>query len=285
MNFPLAGRRAFMCAAFCLCLTASGGSIALAKSPDLAALAARAAATVEQLHRNASKALVTAAQDRAFGSYFAAHDHGERQKSKARIDRVSLSVQERFHVEEMCLIDPNGAEISRIVGKEIAHDLATDEADALFFAPGFDTDHRKVYISPIYMSPDAAKWVVAYVTPVLVDGQKKSILHYEHSLSAYSTILARQAQTLGAKIMVVNDAGYVIFDSRRQIPMEKVGEKEDLGDYFEAFSFAGRDLAAVKAELGASRAHGKGKVEGPGGAYSVAFRQVGRWTIIAWEEI
>lgn len=264
-------------------LVASNG--AYADTSDVEATAARAAATLERLHHNASKALVTAAQDKAFGAYFHAHDHDSRKESKARIDRVSLSVQERFHVEEMCLIDPSGAEISRIVGKEIAHDLATDEADAPFFAPGFETEHRKVYISPIYLSPDADRWVIAYVTPVLVDGNKKSILHYEHSLTAYHTALARQAETLGGNIIVVTDTGHVIFDSRTEIETDRVSGKEDRGDYFQNFILAGLDLAELKAAVNADGAEAVGRVAGSDQMYDVALRQVGRWSIIVWKTL
>ena len=56
---------------------------------------------------------------------------------KQKIDSISLNVQRNFHVEEMCLTNPHGSEISRIVGKEIAYNLSNEEAGAGFFAPGF----------------------------------------------------------------------------------------------------------------------------------------------------
>lgn len=263
-----------------------GGALtnASAGTRDVEAVAARAAATVERLHYNASKALVTAAQDEAFEDYFH-NDHGARQEKKARIDRVSLAVQDRFHVEEMCLIDPNGAEISRIVGKEVAYDLATDEADAPFFGPGFATEHRKVYTSSIYLSPDAEKWVIAYVTPILVKGEKKSILHYEHSLDAYSSAIMRQAEVMDGNVIIAADTGHVIFDSRVKIAIGRIDGKEELSDYFTNFTLGGHDLNTLVAALPASDGGAAGRVTGPDGAYDVALRKVGRWSVIAWQAL
>lgn len=274
--------------ALACCLLWGSGSVATAEPADVEALARRAAATVQQLHDNASRALVTAAQDEAFSTYFHAHDghdHHARDEIKARIDRVSLSVQDRFHVEEMCLIDPNGVEISRIVGSEIAHDLATDEADAPFFGPGFETEHRRVYTSPVYLSPDASRWVIAYVTPVLVDGHKRSILHYEHALTAYTGALQRQAETLDGNIIVVTDTGHVIFDSRHEISIEGIEGRETLDDYFAAFDLDGHDLASLRGALLRDGTEGAGRLIGDGDTLDVAVQTVGQWTIVAWRAV
>ena len=161
----------------------------LADEAGIEGIVAKKAATLKLLHRKSKKALVNAAQDNSFAEYFSAHSDDGRSRIKERIDRISLHVQSRFHVEEMCLINVEGAEVSRIVGKEIADDLALDEADAIFFKPGFEQNPRKAYVSPTYMSPDADKWVIAYVTPILAAREKKAILHYEHTLAVYQDVL------------------------------------------------------------------------------------------------
>src|SRR5262245_3687143 len=122
------------------------------------ALVAKKSAIIEIMHAKARKALVTAAQDYRYREYFTAESAGERARLKAEIDRISQRVQAEFHVEEMCLIDPQGAEISRIVKNSIAYDLATNETQNVFFAPGFALHPRTVYVSPLYMSADADKW-------------------------------------------------------------------------------------------------------------------------------
>jgi hypothetical protein len=138
------------------------------------ALVAKKSAIIEIMHSKARKALVTAAQDYRYREYFAAESADERARLKAEIDRISQRVQAEFHVEEMCLIDPQGAEISRIVKNAIAYDLATNETQNVFFAPGFALRPRTVYVSPLYMSADADKWVLGYVTPIVVDNTTKA---------------------------------------------------------------------------------------------------------------
>ena len=111
--------------------------VAHADLASVESLVAKKAAIVEMMHTKARKALVTAAQDDRYREYFAAGSADERARLKAEIDRISLKVQAEFHVEEMCLIDPQGAEISRIVQNSIAYDLATNETQNVFFTPSF----------------------------------------------------------------------------------------------------------------------------------------------------
>lgn len=245
-------------------------------------LIAQKAATVERLHFKANKALVTAAQDKTFGLYFHA-DHQMRNQIKPRIDQISLSVQSRFHVEEMCLINPEGAELSRIVGREIADDLADDETGAIFFAPGFATPVRKVHISPIYMSVDANKWVTAYVTPVVVEGNKKAILHYEHTLRSFQDALNKRMERENGAVLVAIDAdGYIVSDSRKAIAIDKKGDAEDRADYFDRFDLDGMNLSAVRNASGGSADKGAGTVKAGGKTYSVAYQTVEDWTILAF---
>lgn len=273
------------CAGLALALTLAAPGGAKADAAAMDALAERATAAIGRLHSNAQRALVTVAQDEAFADYFHTHDDDDRHRHKSRIDQVSLATQDKFHVEEMCLIDPQGAEISRIVGDEIAHDLATDEADAPFFAPGFAAGHRQVYTSPIYLSPDADKWVVAYVTPVLVDGDKRSILHYEHAFTVYGEILQNLADRADGALMIVADTGHVIFDSRTQIPIERKGDLEARDDYFASFALAGLDLAGFREAIGGAESQGQGRITMGEAAHDAAFRVIGPWTLISLQAL
>lgn len=247
----------------------------------LQSLLERKAATVERLHFKAKKALVTAAQDNTFSKYFHSHSDSEKTNHKHKIDQISLAVQNRFQVEEMCLIDPKGAEISRIVGKEIADDLADDEASASFFKPGFAAGPRKVHVSQPYMSADAHKWVVAYVTPIIVDGEKKAILHYEHTLEAFQSALNRDVADSGSVMLAVDPDGYVVSDSRADIAIDIKGDAKDRKTYFKAFDLGGMSLDDVRKSLGADSAKGSGTISASGKEYGVAYKAVSGWTIIA----
>ncbi|NNE84590.1 MAG: cache domain-containing protein [Alphaproteobacteria bacterium] len=203
---------------------------ATAGESELSSLIAKKAAILESLHKKAKKALVNSAQDKVFPNYFHAA-HGHRHEAKAKIEQVTLAVQSNFHVEEMCLIDPSGPEITRIVGSVIAPDeeLSPDESGAIFFAPGFAKAPRRVHLSPPYMSPDAHKWVLAYTTPVVVDDEKKAILHYEHGLDVFQNALKG-----GAYILAVSEDGYVISDSRKSLNIILNNDNsEELAGYFQ----------------------------------------------------
>jgi len=227
---------------------ATAGTV-LAAPASVDELLAKKVAVLRILHGKAKKALVNAAQDHTFERYFTSEHAHHRRELKDRIDRIALAVQDRSHTEEMCLIDPNGHEISRIVGDRIAHDLSQDEAAAPFFKPGFAHPPRSVLVSPIYLSVDAHKWVVAYVTPVIADGNKRAILHFERGLDVYQAFLTRDLAATDARLLAVDRRGYIVVDSARQLPVIERDDARELGDYFEIFAWNGLDLAAATAML------------------------------------
>jgi hypothetical protein len=267
-------------------------SVALLLAPkfahaDLAAvesLVAKKAAIVEMMHTKARKALVTAAQDDRYREYFAAGSADEQARLKAEIDRISLKVQAEFHVEEMCLIDPQGAEISRIVENSIAYDLASNETQNVFFTPGFALRPRTVYISPLYVSQDANRWVLGYVTPIVVDGVTKAILHYEHGLKIFQQALNKDQGGDVRYIVAVDGDGRVISDSRTPVATEKKGDSESSADYFASFGLGELDFPGLKARLGGGD-KGSGTVATADGRYDVAYQTVGHWTLIAVDRL
>jgi hypothetical protein len=271
---------AAMAVAICLSAGVQAGEA------ELRALAAKKAAVIKTLHDKATLAIVQVAQDPAFPTYFEAahlghHDHAH--EAKVRIDNISLATQAKFHVEEMCLIDINGAEVSRIVKNQIAYDLSLEEASAPFFAPSFAGKPRTTYIAPRYMSPDVARWVIAYTTPIEVDGEKVAILHYEHGLDFYQAALAREPAPEGTFVLAVDSEGYIVADTRSAIPIEQIGESEDPGDYFQRFELGGMDLAGLKSALEAGA--GVVALQDGGTDYMVASRSIADWTIVAVEKL
>jgi Cache domain len=241
---------------------------------------AKKAAILEDLHKRISASLAAVAQDKAFSDYFLDGDPARRAQLKQRIDLISLKTQEKFRVEEMCLIGADGAEIARIVGSVVAYDLSPDETGAVFFAPGFAQASRQVFISPPYVSPDAPKWVVGYATPIIADNVTRAILHFEHGLETYQEALGAQPPPDGTYVLAVTDSGWIIYDSRREIPIDKKGESVTPADYFDAFSLGGLSIAEFRRQYGDGTA-GSGTVERDGTRWEFAYRQVGTWTLIA----
>lgn len=265
---------------------ATASAPVLAGEAEMTALAAEKAAVLSNMHKKAKRALVNAAQDEAFPRYFTSHDHGAKSDAKSRIEQVTLTVQSRFHVEEMCLISKDGPELTRIVGREIApdSDLSPDESGAGFFAPGLATKPRRAYVSNPYMSPDANRWVLAYVTPVVVEGDKEAILHYEHGLDAYQAVLNKGMSGVYRYVIAVSDGGYVVSDSRTPIDIERKGDMEADADYFQPVEkAAGKGVAGVYAGVG-DRKRGSATVSENGTDYAVAFATVeGGWVVMAIE--
>lgn len=264
-----------------ICLAAVTSALLLSSGVAMAAgaadgLVAKKNAVVGNLHKKATRALVNAAQDEGYIAFLAATP-AERHELKHRVDKVSLNVQSKFNVAEMCLIDASGPELARIVGQEVADDLSADESGAVFFKPGFATSPRQGYISPIYMSPDAARWVVAYVTPVVVNGENKAILHYEHSLDTFQSAL-NQGVKADEWVMAVSGEQYVISDSRQEIAIDQIDDKEEQSAYFRPFSFAGMDMAGVKAAIDAGKT-----LQHEGKTYQGAYKQSEHWTLFAFK--
>ena len=267
---------------------ATASAPVLAGETEMNALVAEKAAILSNMHKKAKRALVNAAQDEAFPRYFTAHDHGAKKDAKSRIEQVTLAVQSSFHVEEMCLISKDGPELTRIVGREIApdSDLSPDESAASFFAPGLATKPRRAYVSNPYMSPDANRWVLAYVTPVVVEGDNEAILHYEHGLDAYQAALNKGMSGDDRYVIAVSPGGYVVSDSRGPIDIERSGDKEAAADYFKPVEqAAGEAVAGVYAGVGDNK-RGVATVSENGAQYAVAFATVeGGWVVMAIEKM
>jgi hypothetical protein len=224
------------------------------------------------------------AQDPSYREYFNAQSDQHRHELKERIDRISLEAQHKFDVGEMCLINQNGHEISRIVEGAVAHDLSTEEAAAIFFKPAFALAPRNVYVSPIYMSPDVNRWVVAYATPIEVDGENKAILHYEHELATYQDLLAEGLAGDQARfLLAVNEEGWIVADSRREIDTAMRGDSAVPSDYFERFQLGETALEALKDQLGGGPS-GRGTIARDGVPHDVAWRTVKGWTLLGFEQ-
>ncbi len=268
--------------ALALALLAQAAFAAPAAVENLAAMLDKKASTLELMHRKARKALVTAAQDRVFRSYFTASTPAVREAYKQQIERIALNVQNRFRVEEMCFIDRSGAEIARVFEGEVAHDLDLNESDTPFFAPTFALPEGRVHVSPAYLSGDAHKWVVAYVTPIAHEGRNLAILHYEHDLAAYQNALTKDWSGDDRFIAAVDRTGWVLADSRRAISLRQRGEAVEPAAYFKKFDLHGLGIGDVRSRLGSGDS-GSGTLVLGGKTYSVAYRAVQDWTVIAVE--
>ncbi len=189
----------------------------------------------------------------------------------------------KFDVAEMCIIDENGIEHSRITGSEIApnDDLSTEEASAPFFNQAFELNPKQSASTSIYMSPDALTWVVAYVSPLLIDGKKSAFAHYEHGLAKFRD-LANKSLPSDVYLLMVSPDGYVFSDSRKDIPLAAQGEKEAESDYFASLDKGLKGVESVLSDMKAGKSSGVVNArDDQGNTVEVAYENVDSWYVVA----
>ncbi len=275
---------------FLLCASVLFGSAAASGADQLAGMQdelAMRVSLVKRFHQKYSRSLVTAAQDQVFKKYFLARTEDEKEKLKRKIDQLSLAVQAEFKVDEMCLIDRKGQEISRIVYRAIApdKDLSSEEASAAFFKPSFAKDGKRVHVSPPYMSADSLRWVVCYATPiVLEDGTKPGIYHYETPLYA----LQKRANKRLEKdqdhyFLLVNKDGYVMSDSRKKFKLELDPADTEMNVPYSYYfpHLKDSDLRGLSSDI-LKGGEGSSRFEAGGAEYLVAYRPLNYadWTAV-----
>lgn len=253
-------------------------SVATAGSIQLTDTLHKKTALFGSMHKKASRSLVNAAHDKVFLAYFNASSDSERKKLKGEIEQVSLVVQKRFVVDEMCLIDNTGQELARIVFDKVApdSDLSPDEGSAPFYKPSFTKNDREVHVQSPYLSADSLRWVIAYSTPIVKkDGSKPAFLHYEMPLEKYQKEMAKGIKRGGDTFIVVVDRdGFSWVDSRHKYQLKGDPETAETADYFPKLE---KELLSA-IDLGKT---GKGQFKKDGKSYSVAYKPAGQfnWTM------
>lgn len=266
--------------ALCLFAAAAGAS----RSESGAALLARRAAMLELLHHQAEIALVTAAQDRTFDAYFHAAGDAERAELRQRLGRLTSNMKTTFAVDGVRLIDLAGSEIA---GTSAADNQADDGdvTEASFFHDAFLQPARHVYLSPPFVSTDSRRWVVSYATPIVVDGFVRAILHYEHYLDGYQRVLEDRAEGIAGYLLLVDQGGWVIADSRKPVEMRQHGHAVDPAEYFTKFEWQGLGLADLAASFDRDGGMMWTTQPGPDGVYRIEAQTVRDWTLLLFEKI
>jgi signal transduction histidine kinase len=181
---------------------------------------------INDLHYRAAQDLLFAVKNSVFVRYFDLPDSmaGDVYKSgvlqftpeqrlvKNELDQWIYNFQKRFNVDETCLIDPRGQEITRVVLQNIAPDknLSYSEWMTPFFRPSFQNNVDHVYYQYPYVSPDTKRWVFAYTTPIVrSDGYKAAFYHFEMPMKIFQDLV----QTTSGRMYVVDPSGYLVADS------------------------------------------------------------------------
>lgn len=191
---------------------------------------------VETLHSRASEDLVFALKNPKFVEYFelpetkAGNTYDEngvlqftenQRKLKQELEQWIYHFQNKFDVDETCLIDTSGQEHVRLVLTKIEIDeyLSPDEESAAFFEPSFRKQKDEVYVQYPYVSPDTERWVFAYTSPVeLGNGQKPAFYHFEMPITVFQNLLHVDS----GRMYVLDPAGFIVADSAGMIQNDVV---------------------------------------------------------------
>ncbi|MFQ5498012.1 MAG: histidine kinase dimerization/phospho-acceptor domain-containing protein, partial [Nitrosopumilus sp.] len=210
----------------------------------------RVMADIETLHARASEDLVFALKNPKFVEYFELPESksgnvydengvlqfSEKQRViKQELEQWIYHFQNKFDVDETCLIDTSGQEHTRLVLTRIESDknLSPDEESTPFFEPTFRKQKDTVHVQYPYVSPDTKRWVFSYSSPVeLGNGQKPAIFHFEMPISIFQNLL----HVDNGRMYVIDPAGYIVADSAGTIADKVVSYEPE--NQFPAFQAA-----------------------------------------------
>jgi len=211
---------------------------------------------IETLHSRASEDLVFTLKNPKFVEYFElseskagnVYDENgilqftEKQRElKKELERWTYHFQNKFDVDETCLIDFSGQEHTRLVLTKIApdEDLSPEEASAPFFEPSFMKQRDEVHVQYPYVSPDTERWVFAYTSPIQLDnGQKPAFYHFEMPMTVFQNMLKVDS----GRAYVVDPAGFIVADSAGTVPSDVISfEPENQFPPFQSVYAAGNN--------------------------------------------
>ncbi|MGA9841602.1 MAG: sensor histidine kinase [Nitrososphaeraceae archaeon] len=181
---------------------------------------------IDNLNSRASEDLLFAVKNPVFVKYFELPDTkagniykngvlqftAQQRIVKNELDQWIYDFQNKFSVDETCLVDKTGQEHTRLVMKTIApfSDLNSKESATPFFKPSFQTNINQVYSQYPYVSPDTKRWVFAYTTPIVLnDGSKPAFYHFEMPLKSFQDM----TKVDQGRAYVVDPRGYLVADS------------------------------------------------------------------------
>lgn len=166
------------------------------------------------LHRREIKALERTLHNTAFRDYFVTTDSARKAQLESEIEQASRKLQHFSEIEEICLVDRSGHELVRLVNGALEPHINHGQDAKTFFDAGFALPEGDVLISPVYRAHALDRWVFAYITPVKVAGENVALLHYAQELASFVAVLGEDLDAARQALLVVDEAGRVLFDSR-----------------------------------------------------------------------
>jgi hypothetical protein len=243
------------------CPVAAANSAAQTGARDLVNAKAR---QLFLLHRREIKALERTLRNTAFRDFFVTTDPARQAQLRGEIEQASRKLQHFSASEEICLIDRTGHELVRLVDGALEPHINHGQEARHFFEAAFTLPEGDVLVSRVYPSHTLDRWVFAYVTPVKVAGENVALLHYAQELASFVAVLGEDLDGARQALLVVDESGRVLFDSRQPQPVLDAASLPDrVGDHSVAAIVAAAEAGAV--------------LDG----FATAAKKVRGWTLVA----
>lgn len=153
--------------------------------------------------------LLIASRNTAFTMYFT---EPSKRRHWAKEQQKTLKYLRSLYPEsldEACFIDATGQEVARIVFDKLAleHELSSEEERAVFFGKAFSLDEGMVYQGEPSISEDTKRWVLPNATPIIANGKKAAILHFETNLRHMQDMLKSTVNPERGYAFILNQRG------------------------------------------------------------------------------
>ena len=181
---------------------------------------------INNLHDRASEDIVFAVKNPSFADYFELEDtrHGNvynddnvlqytssQKEIKDKLESWIYDFQNKFTVDETCVIDRSGQQQTALVQKNIllTENLSSKKAGAAFFDPSFEKNDGESYVQYPYVSPATKRWVFAYTTPILTYNDKPAFYHFEMPMYVFQNLISTDV----GRMYVVDSGDYLVADN------------------------------------------------------------------------
>ncbi len=231
---------------------------------------------IENHFAGAAKDLLFASQNAAFRMYFTEPSRKDYWLDEQQKTLKSLRKNYPEIIDEACFIDTTGQEIARIVHDRLApeEELSSEEERAAFFEQAFLTEVGEVFQGRPMISEDTKRWVLPNATPVMVNGKKTAILHFEVTMTYFQLLLKRIINPERGYGFILNGQGelmaHTLMDISQSEPfpkaisadtpleLERVLKRMMNGERgIESFTQGGKEYYIIFKPVGSLYMHGK----------------------------
>jgi len=206
---------------------------------------------IDNLHDRASEDIVFAVKNPRFAEYFELSDTrngnvyddnnvlqytSSQIEIKSKLESWIYDFQNKFTVDETCVIDRSGQQQTALVQKNVlpTENLSSKKAGASFFDPSFEQDDGESFVQYPYVSPATKRWVFAYTTPIVTYNDKPAFYHFEMPMYVFQNLVSTDV----GRMYVVDSGNYLVADNHYTFDSEIGSSKkgQDPTEYFPSVS-------------------------------------------------